>query len=163
MSNIKLNILEKVELKSDKALSWLLDDCMNTRTVLNTMPGMENTFEFKYQKFLKGLDVALNSVAKNETPQTAVKILCAVLETFDIDITEPEAFILYMIRDIGKFRTKDHKLIIELRGQWGTLKQYALEESEYNVTLRELKNVGLIDFRRGAITLPENIVVRPDL
>jgi hypothetical protein len=163
MSNIKLNILEKVELKSEKALSWLLDDCMNRRTVLNTMPGMENTFEFKYQKFLKGIDVALNGVPKSEVSQTAVKVLCAVFEEFEIDVTEPEAFIIYTIRDLGKFRTKDKKLLPELKGYWGTLKEYTLDDSEFAVTLRELKNVGLIDFRRGAITLPENFVVRPDL
>lgn len=160
MSNLKLNILEKLELKKEKALSWHLDDCMNHRTALALAPGEESTFEFKYQKFLKGLSASLNGIPKGEINQTAVRVICTVLEEFEINVDEAEAFILYTIRDLGKFRTKDKKLLTELKGHWGNLKDYELSESEFDVTLRELKNVGLIDFRRGAITIPENIVIK---
>jgi hypothetical protein len=160
MSNIKANILEKLELKNEKSLSWLLDECINRKTALNKVPGEEDTFEFRYQKFLKGMDTILNGQGKNNAPHVAVKILITVMEEFKIDISEEEAFIIYNLRDLGKFKEKDKKLFGNLKGQWGSLKAYALEETEFNETLRELKNVGLLELRKGAISLPQNVVVR---
>lgn len=160
MSNIKAEILDKIDLKKDKALSWLLDDCINTRTALNTMPGEEGVFEFKYQKFLKEYAASLNGVSKSDFNKTAVDILVTIFDEFDINVSPEEAFIIFNLKDLGKFRTKDKKLLNDLKGFWGTHKEYALEDSDFNETLRELKNVGLIDFRRGAITLPENLVIK---
>ena len=85
---------------------------------------------------------------------------CTIFDEFDINVSPEEAFIIFNLKDLGKFRTKDKKLLNDLKGFWGTHKEYALEDSDFNETLRELKNVGLIDFRRGAITLPENLVIK---
>jgi len=154
----KEEILENIELANKDALSKLIDNNVTILRTLNQMPLPEPIAEFKVMKFLKEMEPVLNQVAAKQKPTIASDIIRLTLEQFGVSLDEKESFVLFQLRDLGRFRIKDDKLFKDLEKQWGQFPSYRVEKSEFKYVLYELKKVGLIEIRRGTITLSEQIV-----
>lgn len=159
MSNYQTDILERLDIKNKAALSHLLSQSLTTHRRLNSVDLAEPVSVFKMPAFLKGVNSLLTEVPKKMMPHKAVEILFTCFEIFGYDVSKQECFLLYNLRDLGKFRIKDQKLFTELEAQWGEFQEYRVEKSDFKVMLRELKNIKFIEMRRGAITLVEQVVL----
>ncbi len=159
MIDIKTAVLEEIELKQENKLSHLYTNSLKSLGMLNNMKLDTPVLEFKLQIFLKGLESVINEVPKKEKMNTIVKIMQITFEKLGYEVEPNEAYVLYQIRDLGRFRLKDDKLWKDLEKSWGEHPQFRFEKSDYKVILNGLKNIRFIDTRRGSITLGENIII----
>lgn len=159
MSTLKEQIIERLEIKNEVGLSHLLTNCMVVHKMLNNMVLDNPVTEFKIPKFLQGIKPILNEVSKKEFMLNVVEIIKIVFDSFDYELSDEEIFILYSLRDLGRFKIKDSKLLSDLEKEYSQYPAYKVEKAEFKQILRELKNVGLIDLRRGAIMLSERVML----
>ncbi len=159
MMNAKQEILEKLDIKNKAGLSQLLDNSTTIVRSLNQMTLPTPVMEFKISRFLKGLKPILNEVGHKEVGSVATQILKTTFAEFGLELSEQECFVLFQLRDLGKFRIKDSKLFSDLEKEWNINPEFKVEKAEFKYVLYELKSVKLIDIRRGSITLTEQIIV----
>ncbi|MBK24661.1 MAG: hypothetical protein CME70_11755 [Halobacteriovorax sp.] len=154
-------ILERVELnKKDNLAKWLgraisVSDDSTTRTTQT----YQNIL-FKTDVFFEGLNQALNETVKEEKLLTGVGLVEIVLDELGFEIEKEDAFIVYHLRDLGKFKITDKKLKEQLKGLWGQHKDYALDDQEFARTLKHLMRMGLLDFRKGNMTMKKSVIIR---
>lgn len=159
MSSMKQHILDKVAINNTTGLSQLLSQTMTTMRMLNNMPLPEPVVELKIHRFLKGLKPILSEVNNKQVGKQAVEIIQASFEAFGIELSPAECFVIFQLRDLGKFRIKDSKLYSDLEKEWGTHPELRIDKSQFKYTLYELKNIKVIDVRRGSVTLSEQIII----
>lgn len=159
MNNFKEEILEQIDIRNKNGLSILLGSSMKHHRTLNSMDLAEPALEFKLQNFLKGLKPILNEIPQSKISDVAVQILKVTFDVFDYELSKEECFVLYALRDLGKFRMKDSKLLIDLEKQWEEYPEYRVDKEELKYILKELKNIKIIEFRRGAIILSEFLML----
>ena len=155
--NLKDIILAEVEISKESALSQLLSQSITILRMLDNIPLPSPATELKTQKFLKGLALIVNDKNKNEKIDSIIKIIQVSLSEFDIELSEEESIVYYSLRDQGRFKVKDEKLFSQFRDEFGFYKNLEIEKREFQDILKELKNVGLIDYRRGTVTLGERV------
>jgi len=154
-------ILERVELnKKDNLAKWLgraisVSDDSTTRTTQT-----HQNILFKTDVFFEGLNQALNETVKEERLLTGVGLVEIVLDELGFEIEKEDAFIVYHLRDLGKFKITDKKLKEQLKGLWGQHKDYALDDQEFARTLKHLMRTGLLDFRKGNMTMKKSVIIR---
>lgn len=155
------NILERVELnKKDKLAVWL-GRCIKTSddSCKRTTATHDNVL-FKMDVFFEGLAKSLNETVKEKKLLVGVEILEVVLDELGFEIEKEDAFLIYHLRDLGKFKITDKKLKEQLKGMWGQYKDYVLTDQEFSRTLKILMKMGLIDFRKGNLTLKKEVLIR---
>jgi hypothetical protein len=159
VSTLKEEILEQLQLKNEVGLSQLLQNCMTLHRMLNNIPLDNPVTEFKIPKFLLGIKPILNEVPKRDFTTTAIRIIKIVFDKFDYELSDKEILALYEIRGLGKFKKKDSVLLEELNKEYSGQADYTYEKYELRDILKELKNIGLIDFRRGAIMISDRVML----
>lgn len=116
--------------------------------------------QFQITKFFKELPKSINGIKRSELYAKGADLLCLIFNTLDVETTKEECFVLFHLRELGKFRTKEDIVFKELKSEWEIHKEYVLDEPDFLEAVRELKNHGLIGHRRGTITLNEATVFR---
>ena len=157
--NIKEKIIEQLEIKNTQALSVLLTESLTVHKMLNNRPLPSPATELKIGKFLKGIHLVFNDKAKQEKILSIITMIQIVFGEFDIELSQEEALVFYSLKDQGRFRVKDDKLYSQLCDEYGYIKDIQIDKSEFKDILKELKNVGLIDLRRGTVTLGERVML----
>ena len=115
---------------------------------------------FNIAPFCKEIDAVMHGLKHSVLYKNAAELLHLMFTKLSIDISKEECFIWFHYRGLGKFRTKEEKAFNELKSEWGVHKDYAMDFADFEVAMRELKNHGIINLRRGAITLPDSCVFR---
>lgn len=159
MVNLKEEIIEQLELKNETHVSHLITNSFTTHKLLNNMLLEKPRTEFKIPKFLLGIKPIVNEIPKRDIMDKTVQLIVLVLEKIGIELSPEEAFVLYQLKDLGKFRLKDSKLFQDLEKEYSTHSAFRVEKSEFKQILIELKNVGLIELRKGSIMLSERVMI----
>ncbi len=115
---------------------------------------------FKADYFYKNFSPFINEYGKDKKYEAGVKALSAICEELKIEISKDECFILFHLRDLGKFRIKEDKLLKELKSLWGQYKEYALEGQDFSHALRTLRNERVIQYRKGNILVSPTVIIR---
>jgi hypothetical protein len=157
LSNAKLDIVEKVDIKNKSGLSQLLGSSIKYIRMLNSMELTEPVIEFRLVFFLKGIKPILNEVPNKDVGISAVNIIQTTFDIFGYSLSEEECFLLYALKDMGKFKVKDSKLFSDLENEWGGYPQFKMEKQEFKHALNELKNIKIIDVRRGAVVVVDQV------
>ena len=76
------------------------------------------------------------------------------------DVEKEDSFIIYHLRNLGKFKIREAKLKEELKGLWGEHKDYVLTDQEFARTLKVLMRMGIIEYRKGNLTLKKEMIIR---
>jgi len=118
------------------------------------------TVSFKLQKFFDGFTGLQNQYGKDKKYQAGAEALFNILEELQVDVDESECFILYHLRDMGKFRKKEADLLKELKALWGNFPVYAMEDRPFSKTLKSLMRNKLIQYRKGNIHLNPSTLLR---
>lgn len=161
MKEIVESILDKVEYpQRDKLESYLLK-CMHISkdTPQSTYATQENVL-FKTSVFLKGFKPFENSLGKGHSYSAASKLLQVTLGELAVEIEPEEAFILYHLRDLGKFRLREDKLFAELEPLWIHYHQFKIEKEDFTYVLKQLMRAKLIEYRRGNLWLCPSLLIR---
>ena len=86
--------------------------------------------------------------------------LMTILNQLGVDIEKEDCFILFHVRELGKFRIREEKLFKELTELWARYKDYKLEPNDFSYALKDLMRKKLIGYRRGNVTLNESVLIR---
>ena len=154
-------ILERVALAKKDGFTRTL----NQSIVVSTDSGKrtEATHDnctFKVHLFFDGLAKALNETPKINRMLAGVDILEIVLEELGFDSEREDAFLIYQLKDLGKFRITDKKFKDQMNALWGEHKDFILTDQEYSHTLKVLMRMGIIDYRRGNLSLKKEMLIR---
>lgn len=128
--------------------------------MLNGMEIDNPVTEFKVQHFLRGLKPLVSEYKTKEAMDIIVSLIGIVLKQWGYEISKAECFVIYQLKDLGKFRIKDDKLFTQLQAEWSNFKEYTMDSEEYKQSLKDLKNIKFIDLRRGAITFNPVVILR---
>lgn len=115
---------------------------------------------FKIAPFFKEIDGVMHGVKHSKLYGNAAELLYLLFTKLSVEVEKEELFIWFHFRDLGKFRKKDDKAFEELKGEWGVHKDYKMDRSDFDYALIQLKNHGILNIRRGSITIPETTVFR---
>lgn len=111
-------------------------------------------------EFLKGLTPLLQEFGKNNEYTEASKAFCLICEELGIDIEKEEAFILYHMRNLGKFRTREEDLYKEMIKKWQVYNDFKLDQVDFAHAMKGLMRLDLVHYRRRNISLNTQIIIR---
>lgn len=154
-------IAEKIDLdKKENLVKFLVKSIKVSEDSGKRTTATYDNVLFKLGVFLEGLGKCLNNIPAAKRLTIGVDALVITLEELGFEIDKEDAFIIYHLRDLGKFKIRDAKLKEDLKGAWGEHKDYALTDQEFSRTLKVLMRMGLIDYRKGNLTLKKEMIIR---
>ena len=154
-------ILEKIEFEKKDLFKILIQKCIHesSDSTISSYATHPNVI-FKTEVFFKGFPTFINEFGKDKKYVAGVHALMVILEELGIEIEKEECFILFHIRNAGKFKIKETKLLEELKSEWARHKEYKLENQDFSYALKNLMRIKLIDYRKGNLQLKPNILIR---
>ncbi|MDB9787029.1 hypothetical protein OAB57_02900, partial [Bacteriovoracaceae bacterium] len=102
----------------------------------------------------------VNDLGKDRKYEMGVNLLEVILSELELKNDRTECFILFHLRDLGKFRIKEAKLHQELMSLWGQYKDYKLNNADFSHSLKNLMRTKVVIYRRGSISLNPIVRVR---
>ncbi|OUR99566.1 hypothetical protein A9Q84_00670 [Halobacteriovorax marinus] len=158
MKELIQTILDRIEIEKKEKLTRLLNKCIKIGIDADKLEhATADQVIFKMETFFRGLPGALNEIPKGERQALTFKIMEIIFEELGLEVDKDECFILYHIRDLGKFRVKETKLFDELTIEWKTHKDYVLDSQDYSYALKNLMRSKLIDYRKRNIALKQTL------
>ncbi|WP_127716827.1 hypothetical protein [Halobacteriovorax sp. HLS] len=160
MQEIIEEIVEKIDIARKDKLTRLLNDCIKVSkdTQTSTYADHDNVL-FKLDLFFPGFEKISNDITKDKRLPIGVQALYTIFWALGLEIDQEEAFILYHLRNQGKFRLKEEKLKKDLKGMWGQHKEFALEDQDFSHALKSMMRMGIIDYRKGNLSLKKGVLI----
>ncbi len=122
-------------------------------------PGMVSV-SFKFAQLLEGLIYFANSKGKENGLDLGAKTMLTITKALQFEIDESEAFLLYYLHTISKFRKKESELIAELKKLWVTYPEYAMEDLDFSRALKFLMREKFINYRKGNLQVNPTFIIR---
>lgn len=118
------------------------------------------SISFKWAKFLEGLPFFANSRGKEQAYKVGTETIMAVTNALQFELDEEEAFLLFHLRGLGKFRKRESDLLKELKKLWVDYPEYEMADRDFSRSLKNLMREKFINYRKGNITLNPSFVIR---
>ncbi|MBT7611311.1 MAG: hypothetical protein HN576_16240 [Bacteriovoracaceae bacterium] len=160
MQEIVENILEKIEYENKDKFSALLYKTIEEVRAGDDPYPLYKEILIRLDLLFAGFSPWINTYGKDKRYESGVEVLCLICEELGIEIEKSEAFILFHLRDKGKFKMKEKKLLDELKPIWGQYKHYKLEGPDFSYALKSLMRNKLINYRKGNLQLNQTVLVR---
>ncbi len=155
------NIIEKIEFKKKQNFEVLLRKSIHVSNDSSTSTYAEHpNIVFKLDTFFKGFPSFINEFGKDKKYLAGVHALSTILDELGVEIDPSECFLLFHIRDLGKFRKSEKDLIKELKNVYPRYLDYKLEGNDLSYALKALMKLKLIDYRRGNLHLRPSVIIR---
>ena len=160
MLEVIQTIVDRVPFENKDKVKSFLNSCIKVSkdTNISTYAIHENV-HFKTYDFFKGLNKLTNDITKTKRLSMVIDTLSIALEELGIDLDPGELFIVYHLRDQGKFRMKETKLKEQLLGAWGENKEYALCDLDFSYALKALMRIGILEYRKGNLSLKPGFII----
>lgn len=161
MQEVIDTIVEKVSIRKKELFRTLLNKCLHESTDPDKVAHQEfPNVVFKQETFFKGFTALLNEQSKDKNYELGTEAITIICQELGFDMEKEECFILYHLRDLGKFRKKDADLLKELKVLWKTNIEFILEDGEFAYALKSLMRKKFINYRKGNLYLNPNIIIR---
>ena len=158
------NIVEKISFTKKSSFSDFLAKCIKPYVNPDESDReSQRTFRsiiFNLDFFLKNFAPFINEHGKDKKYEAGVEALYLISEEIKLDLDESDCFILFHLRDLGKFRIKQSKLYEELQKAWSQYKHYRLDEQDFSKALRAMRKSKVIEYRKGNLQLASTIIIR---
>jgi len=157
------NILEKISFeKKDLFEKLLLKSIHTCKDSSKSTYAIHDNVIFKLDAFFKGFLDFQNAYGRDKRYIAGVEALMVIGEELGIDMDRDECFILYHIRDLGKFRMRESKLHDELKILWKQppYRDFALVDQDFSYALKSLMKKSFIEYRRGNLHLNPSVLIR---
>lgn len=154
-------ILQRVSFEDKDKIKSFLYKCLKVSddTYRSTYATHDNIL-FKLDAFFAGLPKIVNHVTKDKKFTLGIETLTIILEELAVEVEKEEVFILFHLKDLGKFSIRDSKLQTELKNVWAQHKEYAVEDQDFMRSIKTLMRLGLIDYRKGNLKNKKSLLVR---
>jgi len=115
---------------------------------------------FELSMFFKNFSPFISEFGKDKKYEAGVEALYLICDELGIELDKSECFILFHLRDQGKFKIKEAKLLSELEALWGQYKHYKLEGVDFSRALRNLRDERTIDYRKRTLAPVSMVLIR---
>ena len=115
---------------------------------------------FKLDSFFKGFAPFKNEFGREKVYESGVEALSCIFDELGVNLSKQECFLLFHLRDAGKFRVKESTLLEEVKDLWKKYPQYELSPGDFSYGLKELMRTKIINYRRGNLYLNKAIIIR---
>ena len=161
INDIINNIAVKANFKNKDAFKGFLSKCIHfsNDSARSTYTVFENMV-FKIDAFFKGFAPFKNEFGKDRFYEAGVEAFSCIFDELGIDLSKEECFLLYHLRDAGKFRIKESEFLEEIKKLWRKYPAYELAPQDFSYGLKELMRTKLIDYRRGNLHLRNSVIIR---
>lgn len=122
-------------------------------------PGIVSV-SFKLGILLEGLIYFANSKGKEKGMDLGAKTMLTITNALQFELDESEAFLLYYLHTITKFRKKESELLAELKRLWVTFPEYKMEDLAFSHALKFLMREKFINYRKGNLQLNPTFIIR---
>jgi len=161
LEEVYANILEKSKFdKVDKFEKLLRSSITEVWDSEKEPDPRFQSVSFKLSTFFEGFSAFQNFYGKEKKYLAGSEALMLICEELQIDVDEKECFILYHIRDLGKFRKRESELLSELNSLWAQFPDYRLEGRFFSMALKNLMRSKLIQYRKGNLHLNPSVLLR---
>lgn len=155
------NIVEKVNFSKKQLFGEFLARCIHiSNDSTKSTYAIHDNMGFRISEFFKGFSSFQNEYGKDKKYLAGVEALMAICEELGVDIDKEECFIMYHLRDLGKFRMKETKLYDELKLVWQKHKEFELDKQDFSYALKSLMKKKFIEYRRGNLYLNPSVIIR---
>lgn len=158
--NLKEKMIEKVALKNEKGLASLLIKNLSEQKNLNGMGLEQPVSELRIQHFLRGLAPLVSELNQKRAMEVKLLMIQTLFDHWDYSLSLVECFVIYNLKDLGRFRLKEDKLFNQLMEQWSSYPDYKVERSDLKQILKDLKNLKVIELRRGTVLFASSMILR---
>lgn len=162
LEEIYSNIIERAEaFKGSDKFETLIRKSI-TIAVLSDhdpKPHIKNV-SFKLKELLEGLTTLTNSKGKGVALKIGTETFLIIAEELQFEFDESEAFLMFHLRKLGKFRKREADLLSELTGLWKEYPEYEMAKQDFSRSLKDLMRAKFIHYRRGNILLNPSFVIR---
>lgn len=164
MQEVIDNITEKIGFHKKQAFSQFLKQCIHTYKSKEEDEREQlreyKSVVFKLNIFFNKFSPFIYEFGKDKKYEAGVEALYVVCNELGIEIDKSECFILFHLRDQGKFKIKEAKLLDELKKLWPHYKHYALDDQNFSRALRNLRNERTIDYRKRVLVPVPTVLIR---
>ncbi|MCF8060626.1 MAG: hypothetical protein K9K67_15090 [Bacteriovoracaceae bacterium] len=161
LEEIHANILEKIKFdKLDKFEILLKSTITHVWSTEKEPDPRFHSVSFKLAEFFDGFTGFLNFYGKENKYQAGVEALSIICNELQIDIDEGECFLIFHIRNLGKFRKRESELLLELKNLWTQYPNYKMEDREFSKALKNLMRNKFINYRKGNLHLNPSVLLR---
>lgn len=115
---------------------------------------------FKFGELLDGLTFFASSKGKEHTMKLGSETLLTITQALQFELDPEEAFLLFHLRGLGKFRKRETDLHNELKKLWKQFPEYEMDDRDFSRSLKGLMRDKFINYRRGNILLNPSFVIR---
>lgn len=155
------NIMEKIKFSKKQNFETFVSSCLHySGDSSESTYAVHKNVVFKLDTFFKGFTSFVNEFGKNRKYEAGVHAIKTICDELAVDIDEEECFILFHLRDLGKFRMKESKLLDELKNLWRDYPEYKLDDQDFSYALKSLMRKKFIDYRKGNLHVKSSVIIR---
>lgn len=160
MKEIINSILEKIDYPKKEKLSKVLVNSIEYFQITEKeTTRTHRSILFRTDVFFKEFGVLAGAYDKGRKYEVVANALYVICDELDIRIDEKDCFILFHLRDLGKFKIREEKLLGELKKLWQQYSSFSLTDKEFSASLRDLRHSKMINYRKGSLSLCPNTVI----
>lgn len=161
MQEVIESILENSKFEKEEKFKELLQKSLKVadESTKSTYAIYDNII-FKIETFFKNFEAFQNEFGKDKKYLAGVHALRIITDELGFEFEDQELFVLYHLKDLGKFKIREQKLEQELVKPWNNHKEFKLEGSDLTYALKDLMRAKFIEYRRGLISTNSNVLVR---
>lgn len=153
-------IIESVEFTAMDKFEDLIKKSISMAIISGEDNPSLQSVSLKFGVLLDGLGFFANSKGKEHAPKVGADTLLAIAKALQFEMDPEEAFLLFSLRGLGKFRKKEADLKNDLKGLWKRFPEYTLDDQDFSRALKSLMRDKFIQYRKGSIHLNPSFVIR---
>jgi len=155
------NIVEKIPFERKELFRDLIVKSIHVSTDSNKSTyAVDENVIFKMGVFFAGFSHFNNELGRGNIYRAGVAALMVIFEELLVPVDKEECFILFHIRNLGKFRMREADLLKELKEVWPKYKEFEIEGQDFSRALKNLMRLNLIEYRKGNLHFKPAVVVR---
>ena len=155
------NIMNRISFRRKDDFRKHLLKCIHTSTNTKMVSHEEHeNVIFKLLVFLQEFTPFLYEHGKEKKYLSGVEALLITIEELGYEIEKEDVFVLFHLREHGRFKVKESKLKEELELLWKSYPEFKLEGNELSYTLKDLMRKKLINYRKGNLEINPNVLIR---
>ncbi len=153
-------ILEKVSFTATDKFEDLVRKSITKAMIIGDENPNVTSVSFKFGQLLEGITYFAHSKGKENALKLGSDTILIITNALQYELDDTEAFLLFHLRNLGKFRKKESELLSELKKLWVQYPDYEMEDREFSRALKSLMRDKFIQYRKGKIHLNPAFVIR---
>lgn len=162
MEEIIDRICEKLDFKKQDKLKDLIFKSLKVADdAEKSTYAVYDNLKFNFHDFFIAFKEFENELGKDKKYNCAVMVLKEITDELGFEFEDNHLFVLYHLKDLGKFKIRESKLYSDLETVWSKgYHTYKLEVNNLTYILKDLMRAKFIEYRKGNIAMNKTILVR---